>query len=130
MTINWEALETFSLLDHKPVLIYNDTYDDWFACWQGVRMTGRQAFVIASELLYSARITPEMRYNLETHFKSLYYANAFNTRQWDNVVETMETTNVQRSILTRRLNKQQVTFDKTEVLGWFNKMMEQQCTQN
>ena len=126
MDINWDAMETFSYLTHKPVLKYSEKYADWFACWLGVKMTGRQAFVIAAKLCWDARVTPEMVHNLETHFKSLYLAGVFCNDSWDHIVKEKQVTITQLHKIESQMHKQHVTLDNTEVFSWFDNMLKTQ----
>lgn len=123
MDINWEQAEAWSLLDSRPVLFYNSHYDDWFVCWKGVRTTGKLALLIASMLYLKVSVTPEMQRNALIHFTKLYYANAFDTIQWNGNILTDKFYAYKYRLIRNRLKGEMPFNNEQEVLLTFEKML-------
>jgi hypothetical protein len=110
---------SWSLLDPKPMLIYLDYHDDYIVVWNGVVMPHIMALCMAMEL-FGIFPTPEMKTAMESNYRKLYYANAFDTRSWDSQVTSNELYHYLKRIMGKHLIKTLENKKPQEVLSWFN----------
>jgi len=110
---------SWSLLDPKPMLIYLDYHDDYIVVWNGVVMPHTMALCMAMEL-FGIFPTPEMKTAMEVNYRKLYYANAFDTRSWDNQAASNELYSYLKRIMGKHLIKTLENKKPQEVLSWFN----------
>lgn len=111
---------SWSLLDHKPVLLYLQKHDEYIVYWNGIAMTHSQALSMAMEYcgIYA---TPEMKMSMQNTYEKLYYAGAFETRAWDRQVGSSEPVfSAQKKWMKDHLEKVIRDKDPKEVLGWFD----------
>ena len=113
------AEQTWSLLDPKPVLCYLSQHDEYIVYWNGIVMTHSQALNMAMEYL-GIFPTPEMKTAMQTTYNKLYYAGAFETRSWDNIVSSGDTYTPIRKWMKDHLNLHVKNAEAKEVLGWFD----------
>jgi cobalamin biosynthesis Co2+ chelatase CbiK len=79
--------QSWSLLDPKPILLYLQNVDEYIVYWNGIVMTHSMALCVAMEFV-GIYATPEMKSVLESNYRKIYYANGFETRAWDQKVES------------------------------------------
>lgn len=111
---------SWSVLDPRPVLLYLPRLDEYIVYWNGLAMTHSQALCFAMETIgvYS---TPEMKRAMDETHKRVYYANGFQTQNWDNIIRNSNTIfdYLKGKI---RPHVKAVCEGKTpqEILGWFD----------
>lgn len=112
--------QSWSLLDPRPVLLYLSHHDDYIVYWNGVAMTHSMALSMTMAIAMGIYPTPEMKTAMEKNYEKLYYANAFDTRAWDSIVENTPVYPYLQKIMTEHVKK--VIEGKTpqELLGWFD----------
>lgn len=114
------AEHSWSLLDPKPVIVYLKKHDEYIVYWNGIAMTHSQALSMSMEFcgIYA---TPEMKMSMQKTYEKLYYAGAFNTRSWDDIVSRSEPVfTAQKKWMKDHLVKVCKDKDPREVLGWFD----------
>jgi len=115
-------LKAWSLIDPKPVLYYVVNSDDYIVYWNGIVMPHKMALCIAM-YKFGMTTTPTMKLALLENYKKLYYANAFNTRAWDDMVRDDTGSNILNYL--SKIMHDHITVaveNKTgaEVLSWFD----------
>lgn len=121
MNIDISQAETWSRIDEKPVLYYNEHHAAWLACWNGIHLTAEQAFAIASVVFWGVRLTPSVRLSLTERFEQLYFANAFNTTSWR--FRNKDITAMQHELLRPHLIKISTKYKDYEIMEWFEKIL-------
>lgn len=111
--------QSWSLLDPKPVLLYLNSVDEYIAYWNGIAMTHPMALCMAMEFV-GIYATPEMKSELEAHYRKIYYSNGFETRAWDSTVENSPVYPYLKRIMHDHIKKVTENKDPKEILGWFN----------
>lgn len=120
------AEKAWSLLDNKPVLKYIPKCDDYIVYWNGIVMSHRIALSIGGTLL-NIFPTPEMKQVLNQNYRTLYYADAFDSLgKWDKILEGSRGHKEKEmySYLLRYMEQHLQTLKDqkipgAEVLGWF-----------
>ncbi len=110
---------SWSLLDPKPVLLYLPHHDDYIVFWNGVIMPHLMALSVTMEFL-GIHPTPEMRTSMEQNYRRLYYAGAFNTREWDNQVDSSPVYQYLKKIMHEHITKLIEGKNPKDILDWFN----------
>ncbi len=111
--------QTWSLLDAKPVVLYLEHHDDYIVYWNGIVMPHTMALCMAMEFagIYP---TPEMKTAMESNYRKLYYAGAFNTRAWDLKVAESPVYPYLKRIMADHFKDFLDVADPSIVLGWFD----------
>jgi hypothetical protein len=111
--------KSWSLLDPKPIVTYLAHHDDYIVHWNGIVIPHSMALCMAMEQ-FGIWPTPEMKTALESNYRTLYYAGAFDTRAWDTEVEESPIYPYLKRIMAKHLPKAIEGKDAKEVLGWFH----------
>lgn len=112
------AEKSWSMVDPKPVMTYVSSSDDYIVYWNGVVMPHSMALCLAMEH-FGIFATPEMKYCMEQQFRDLYYANAFQRRDWDEKVASGNLYSTVRRLIQDHLNCCMEGKKAKDVLGWF-----------
>lgn len=109
---------TWSLLDPRPVLVYLEQHDEYIVYWNGWAMTQSQAQYMA---LRHINIYPnqELRDVMQETYERLYYAGAFDTRDWDHLVRNNNTFEFILKYMRSHLEQHCWNRDAREILSWF-----------
>lgn len=110
--------QSWSMLDPKPVLVYLTQHDEYIVYWNGIAMTHSQALNMALEFM-GIFPTPEMKQAMVHTYQKLYYADAFETRAWDDMAQS-ETYTRLKKWMKDHLIAHLKDADAKEVLGWFD----------
>ena len=110
---------SWSLIDPRPVMLYLNNLDEYIIYWNGVVMPHSMALCMSMEHcgIYA---TPEMKSALESNYRKIYYTNGFQTRAWDQKVESGSVYPYLKRIMTDHLKKALEDKEPQEILGWFN----------
>lgn len=73
----------WSLLDPRPLVIYDSTWDAHLCFWNGVGMTRSSALLIYSQMWLNSYAALSARTAAYDEYKRLYLAGAFHTTDWD-----------------------------------------------
>lgn len=111
--------QSWSLLDPKPILLYLQNLDDYIVYWNGIVMTHSMALCVAMEFV-GIYPTPEMKSALESNYRKIYYANGFETRAWDQKVESSPVYPYIKRIMHDHVKKVVENRDPQDILGWFD----------
>lgn len=111
--------QSWSLIDPKPVLLYLQKHDEYIVYWNSVVMPHSMALCMAMEKL-GIYATPEMKRAMEQTYERLYYGGAFETRAWDQRVESGPVYPYLKRIMQEHLRKVTENREKKELLGWFD----------
>ena len=119
--MNTEVAEkTWSLLDPRPVLKYLKHHDEYIVYWNGWAMTHSQALCLTMEII-GIYPTPEMKKAMQHTFEKLYFAEAFETRAWDDRVTGYETIyEFQKRSMKDHIAKAVADKDPKELIAWFD----------
>jgi len=109
----------WSQLDPRPVLLYLIKHDAYIVYWNGIVTTHNMALSIAGEYL-GIYPTPAMQASMIQEFRQLYYSDAFNSRDWDQVVNDNSVYWVVKGALMSHLNELIPNTDPSVMLGWFD----------
>jgi hypothetical protein len=110
---------SWSLLDPKPVLLYISNVDDYIVYWNGIVMPHSMALCLSMEH-FGIYPTPEMKIAMEKTYERLYYANAFDTRAWDQKVGSGPVYSYLKRITLEHLKKVIEGKEARDVLAWFD----------
>lgn len=113
------AEKSWSLLDPKPVLVYLEHHEEYIVYWNGIVMPHSYALAMAVEQ-FGIFATPEMKNARLTTYKKLYYANAFETRAWDNKVMDHDVYSYLKNLMTYHITKTCEGKTPQEILSWFD----------
>jgi hypothetical protein len=111
--------KAWSLIDPKPVLVYVETVDDYIVYWNGVVMTHSMALCMTMERI-GVWPTPEMKNSMEDNYHRIYYANGFQTRAWDDKVESNHIYPYLKRIMKDHLDRVLEDKSPSDILNWFN----------
>jgi hypothetical protein len=111
--------QSWSLLDPRPVLLYLDYLDQYIVYWNGIVMPHSMALCIAMEHV-GIYPTPEMKTALERNYDLIYYSNGFETRAWDNKVQSSPVYPYLKRIMHDHLIKVIEGKEPGDILGWFD----------
>lgn len=112
--------QSWSVLDPRPCLLYLAKHDEYIVYWNGWAMTHSQALCMAVET-FGIYPTPEMKQAMQRNYEKIYYANGFQTREWDRIVENgggvydYQKTNMRPHVKLACENK-----TPQDILEWFN----------
>lgn len=112
------AEKSWSMVDPKPILKYVPVSDDYIVYWNGVVMPHSMALCLAMEY-FGVFPTPEMKNSMEQQFKDLYYANAFQRRDWEQKVASGNLYSTLRHLTQDHLKSFLEDKQAKDVLGWF-----------
>lgn len=112
----------WSKLDPRPILWYNEKFQEWLVSWNGIQMTSEHALMIAGALLLNAPPSPEMKWCANDKFRKLYYSNAFNTEAWDCIIkDRIDIYQYYFYKLNRHITENLTNFTPSDVFSWFDK---------
>lgn len=109
---------TWSLLDPRPVLVYLEQHDEYIVFWNGWSMTQSQAHYMA---LRHVNVYPnqEIREAMQKTYERLYYAGAFDTRDWDHIVRSSNSFDFILKYMKPHLEKHCWNREAKEIFSWF-----------
>lgn len=111
---------SWSLIDPKPVIKYVPQCDDYIVLWNGIILPHKMALCFAMTK-FGIYATPEMKRELEKNYRKLYYANAFQTRKWDGVMDDRKSVfSYLNNVMTTHVNDVTEKYTAQEVLSWFD----------
>jgi hypothetical protein len=111
--------QAWSLIDPKPVLVYVEAVDDYIVYWNGIVMPHTMALCMTMEYL-GVWPTPEMKNQMESDYRKIYYADGFQTRAWDRKVENGHLYTYLKRIMKDHLVRVLDGRSAPDLLGWFN----------
>ncbi len=121
-TTQLSKFSSWSLLDPRPVCFYDNATSTHLAVWHGIFMTRNQAMMIAFEKFMNIWATPTMKERSWNEFSRAYYSGAFGHRNWDHILEKMESGSRHYNFLTKMLSehlKSMQEYQGQDVLSWF-----------
>ena len=112
---------SWSLIDPRPVLRYNEVIDEYIVYWNGIVMPHLMALNLAMER-FGAHPTPTMKARLLGNYKRIYYTGGFGEipREWEDCVRSGRVYTFLRNKMWEHLTKTLEGKDHAEVLGWFH----------
>lgn len=117
-TTTTQSERTWSLLDPRPVLVYLEQHDEYIVYWNGWVMTQSQAQYMALRHI-NIYPTQEVRDVMQETYERLYYAGAFDTRDWDHIVRSNHTFDFILKYMRSHLEQHCWNRDAREILSWF-----------
>lgn len=76
----------WSLIDQKPVFLYDPEYDAHLVFWNGVAMTRSYALLIYSKVWCEIYPSPSQKSTAWREYIQVYRSGAFKTKAWDNLI--------------------------------------------
>lgn len=81
---------SWSLLDPKPVLVYNKQYGANICCWNGIMMTRTYALIVVANQWNNIMPIASVSYAAWQEFTRLYSLGVFAPADWDNYMSTAQ----------------------------------------
>lgn len=126
MNIKLEQAKTLSLLDPKPVIIFEDTSKTWIAFWNGVVMTAGHALDLAFEQMFGLISCHEVHRQNDLEMLKVYNTGVLGD-QWSDIMDLVarsqkKLTEIYRYYLKAHIKEELFgQYTKLEVFKWFNK---------
>lgn len=115
----------WSLIDQKPVFLYDPEYDAHLVFWNGVAMTRSYALLIYSKVWCEIYPSPSQKHAAWNEYLKIYRSGGFKTKTWDVIVRYDHDVMTNRfiSFLTKNdpkfLIKLKEKYTAKEALSWF-----------
>jgi len=106
----------WSLIDPKPVFLYDPKYDAHITIWNGVAMTRTYALMIYSVFWCNIYPSPSQKKAAWDEYIRIYRSGGFKTRDWDNIIN-----DIQPEQLHNRLSAMMVIKDPMFLMRLKNK---------
>ena len=125
MTTELERAKTLSLLDPKPVLVFEHQTGNWLAYWNGICMTAGHAMDLAFEQLLGVYSSNEVHRKCDSIMLEVYRSGALDT-QWEETMTVVEKGHKQLIQLYRYYLKTHIRehlyekYTALEIFKWFD----------
>lgn len=116
---------SWSLLDPKPLMVYNKKFDAHICCWNGVLMTRTYALIVVAYQWNNIMPSQAISHAAWKEFVKLYSLGVFGDVDWDHYIEQTQY-NTHHTYLIRQLNADNANFvnlkkqyTAPQALSWF-----------
>lgn len=110
---------SWSLLNPRPCLIYLQKHDEYIVYWNGIVMPHSMALSMSMEK-FGIYPSMSMKAAMIANYHRLYYANAFETREWDQIVNSESLYSYLRNLMHPHIFPLIEASNREDVIRWFD----------